>query len=66
MTIKNPTMRKLRNRGLQPIRYHNGQQWKHGFIVEEGQRGTMTVRLIGEDRNRKLSVAETRYVEEVK
>ena len=66
MTIKNPTMRKLLNRGLQPIRYHNGQQWMNGYIVSRDSRGTMTVRLIGENRNRKLSAAEARYVKELR
>lgn len=62
MHVKNPTMRKLRNRGLTPIRYHDGEQWRHGWIVKSGQRGTMTVRLIGNERNTRLSHNETRYV----
>ena len=63
MNIKNPTLRKLRNKGLVPIRYHDGSGNRHGWIVKEGQRGTMTVRLVGDERNRKLSGAETRYVQ---
>ena len=63
MGIKEPTLRKLRNRGLTPIRYHDGEQNRHGWIIQEGQRGTMTVRLIGNDRNTRLSRNETRYVQ---
>jgi len=61
-TPKNPTLRKLRNRGLIPIRYHDGEQNRHGWIVEERQRGAMTVRLIGDERNRRLTSNEARYV----
>jgi hypothetical protein len=62
MKIKNATTRKVRNRGLTPIRYHDGSGYRHGWIVQEGARGTLTIRLIGDERNRRLSRDEVRYV----
>jgi hypothetical protein len=61
--VKDPTLRKLHNRGLQAIRYHDGEQNRHGWIVRKGQRGVLVVRLIGDERNRRLSASESRYVE---
>lgn len=64
--MKTPTLRKLHNRDLTPIRYHTDDSHsavRHGWIVEQGERGTMTIRLVGEDRNRRLSRAEARHVE---
>ena len=69
--MKNPTLRKLRNRGLTPIRYTldpSGRDAgprlvRHGYIVRELPRGSLVVRLIGDERNRRLSPAERRYVE---
>lgn len=63
--MKHPTLRKLRNRGLTPIRYYTPlphAQFKHGWIVKRGARGALTIRLVGEDRNRKLSVEESATV----
>lgn len=61
--MKNPTLRKLRNRNLEAIRYHDGSAYRHGWIVEHRTRGALTVRLIGDERNRRLSRNEARYVE---
>lgn len=61
--MKNPTLRKLRKRGLTPIRYRSPLQVRHGYIVRELPRGSLVVRLIGDDRNRRLSSDEARYVE---
>jgi hypothetical protein len=63
--MKHPTLRKLRNRGLTPIRYHNGQQYVHGWIIEHGARGTMRVQIVGEERARRLSREEARYVKQL-
>ena len=63
--MKNPTMRKLKNRNLTPIRYNNGQQYKHGWIVKHRTRGALTVRLVGEERNRNLPASEARYVQAI-
>ena len=60
--MKAPTLRKLQRRGLVAIRYHDGSGYRHGWIVREGTRGTLVVRLVGDDKNRKLSREETRYV----
>lgn len=64
-TIKNPTLRKLRNRGLTPIRYHTPpprSEVKAGWIVRERPRGGLVIRLVGEDRQRTLPPAEVRYI----
>lgn len=63
--MKHPTLRKLRNRNLIAVRYHTPpphSQVQHGWIIEQGSRGSMIVRLVGEDRNRRLSCDEARYV----
>lgn len=62
MTTTNPTLRKLRKRGLIAIRYHDGSCYRHGWIVSEGARGTMVVHLLGDERNRRLNRNEVRYV----
>lgn len=63
--MKNPTTRKIRNRGLTPIRYWTGgyhSQVRYGWMVSEGKRGTMVVRLVGDSRNKRLTQEETRHV----
>lgn len=62
MRIKKPTLRKLRNRGLEPIRYHDATQYRHGWIVKRHRNGSMTVRLVGDDRNRKVKPEEVKYI----
>jgi len=62
--VKNPTIRKLRNRGLVPIRYQfpSAAGFAYGWIVAEGARGTLTIRLVCEERNRRLNRKDARYV----
>lgn len=65
MKIRQPTLRKLRNRGLVAIRYWTPPphaEVKHGWIVQERPRGGLVVQLVGEDRVRRLPPAEARYV----
>lgn len=65
MKIKNPTLRKLRNRGLVAIRYHKPpphSEVKHGWIIQERPRGGLVIQLVGEDRIRRIPPAEVRYV----
>lgn len=62
--MKEPTSRKCRNRGLTPIRYRGQDQVHHGWIVERRTRGALTIHIVGEDRNRRLSADEARYVTE--
>jgi hypothetical protein len=62
------TLRKLRKRGLVAIRYHSPpphSEFRHGWIVEEGARGTLRVQLVGEDRVRRLSADEARFVRRI-
>lgn len=60
--MRHPTLRKLRNRNLEPIRYHDRDEVRHGYIVERLPRGGLVIRLVGEDRNRRVSIKEARYV----
>lgn len=63
--MKNPTLRKIRNAGLVAISYHSGgyhSQHRHGWIVKDTGDGTLTVRLIGDEANTRLSAADARYV----
>ena len=64
--MKAPTLRKLRNRGLTPVRYRAPEGVRHGWILEERPRGGMTIRLVGEDRNTRLTADEARkYVTKI-
>lgn len=63
--MKHPTTRKLRNKGLTIIRYRTPPphaESRHGWIVENKPRGGMIVQLVGDDRRKHLTIAETRYV----
>jgi hypothetical protein len=63
--MKNPTFAKIRRAGLTPIRYHSGgahSQNRHGWIVKDTGNGTLIVRLIGDEFNRRLSRDDARYV----
>ena len=63
--MKDPTLRKVRARGLVAIRYHAGgyhSQHRHGWIVKDTGGGTMTIRLIGDEHNTRLSAADARFV----
>lgn len=44
--MRHPTIRKIRNRGLTPIRYWNGDRYQHGWITERKPRGGLTIMLI--------------------
>lgn len=63
--MKHPTLRKLRNRGLVAIRYRTPpphSEARHGWIVEERPRGGLVIQLVGEERHRRLTLAESQYV----
>jgi hypothetical protein len=64
--MRNPTIRKVLNRGWTPIRYWDGDQYRHGWIEEQRPRGGLVIRLInamGEPpTKRKLTVEEARDV----
>lgn len=67
--IRKPTLRKVRNRGLVPIRYHmydkRGKEitseFRHGWI-ESDDGEVMRIRLIGEDRVRRITGRDRAYV----
>ena len=66
--MRNPTLRKLRNRNLIPIRYRMPDPYneaRHGWIIEELPRGGLIIQLVGEDRKRRLSLDETKYVKRI-
>lgn len=60
--MKNPTLRKCRNRGLTAIRYKDGDCNRHGWIVEQLPKGKLRVQLIGDEHVRRLSADEARWV----
>ena len=63
--LHNPTLRKLKNRGLTPIRYHSPDGFYHGWVVERMPRGGMRLQLVGQDRITKLTADEAKYVTEL-
>ena len=58
--IKNPTTRKVKNRGFTPIAYHNGDGVYNGWIYKETPKFTFA-RFPGLGR-KKLEKSELRYV----
>lgn len=64
--IKNPTIRKIKNRGFTPIKYHMDKLGgvHYGWIVREDAK-TITIRLVGEEKNRKLKNKERKFITEL-
>ena len=56
--MKNPTLRKLRNRNLAAIRYHSKDEVRHGWIVQERPRGGLIIQLVGDERPTRISADE--------
>ena len=68
--IKDPTTRKVLNRGWKPIRYRlavgkNYDEVRHGWVVSEDEK-FIVVQLIGEERVRNLPVSEGRYIRDTR
>ena len=61
--IKNPTIRKVRNRGFQPISYHHDSGIHKGWIYKVGTKWTHArFPSLG---NVRISKTEMRYVKEL-
>ena len=60
--MKNPTFRKLKRKGLAPIRYRGPDQVHHGWIEKTGRKW-MYLRLIDRAPFRtRVPVAEIKYI----
>lgn len=58
------SIKAIERRGLRAVRYRTEDDVRHGWIVgEEGK--TVRVQLIGEERVRRVTGDERRYLEEV-
>ena len=62
--IRNPTVRKVRNRGYTPIRYRTANGCHTGWIIHQ-TRTKLIIRLVGEERNRRVDIGERRYMTEI-
>jgi len=60
--IREPTTRKIRNRGWTPIRYRTEDEVRHGWQIERDERA-IRIQLVGEDRARRLPLSEARFIE---
>ena len=61
--IKNPTIRKVRNRGFTPVRYHHESGFHDGWIYKVGTKWTYArFPSLG---NVRISKADMRYVKEL-
>lgn len=64
MNIKNPTLRKIRNAGLTPVRYRDESSVRHGWVVRE-ETGATVLRLIGDERNTVVRGPDRKHIEEI-
>lgn len=64
MRIKDPTIRKLRNRGLTPLRYQTNGGFYHGWIEKRGRK-KLRFYCIAMRRAITLPLAEERYMKEI-
>lgn len=70
--IDGPTLRKVRNRGWQPIRYRvsSGPKHKvptydearHGWIIQRLPDGGARLRLVGEETNWRVPASEMKWI----
>ncbi len=62
--MRNPTLRKCRNRGLTPIRYQLPEAggYRHGWLTGEETRTKVQVHLVGDEGNRWLSKGELQFI----
>jgi hypothetical protein len=64
--LKGPTTRKVLRRGWIPCRYRlagDHECVKHGWIVsEDPERKAVVIQLVGEDRRRKITGDERRFL----
>ena len=62
--IKNPTVRKILNRGFLPIscRFEN-EGTRYGWLIERTSNGGAVVRFPGDERARRLTASEARFIE---
>ncbi len=67
--MRHPTIRKIRNRGWTPIRYWDGDAYRHGWIEVRKPRGGMVIKLINAEgippTKRNLTIAEASNVIEI-
>lgn len=65
--IKDPTIKKIKNRGFKPIKYWIGGRYgavNYGWIVKEEAKFTI-IRLAGEEKNRKIKDKERKWITEL-
>ena len=65
--IKDPTIRKIKNRGFKPIKYHMGGRHecvRYGWIVKEEPKVTI-IRLVGDEKNRRVKGRDIKYITEL-
>lgn len=66
-SIKDPTTRKVRNRGFVPCRYRTGgdhSEVRNGWIIERTSSEAL-IRLVGEERNRRIRGIDLRHLVEL-
>ena len=62
--IKDPTIRKIKNRGFKPIRYWTGghhSEIRHGWLIREEPKVTI-IRLVGDERNTKVKGTDRKFI----
>jgi hypothetical protein len=61
--IKDPTIRKVRNRGFTPICYHTDMGYQNGWIYKEGRK-RLYIHLVSSG-NHRVPKSERRYMVEL-
>ena len=60
--MKEPTLRKVRNRGLQPCTYRNDEGLFNGWVVRTKRTGAVVVYLIAYGRELTIAGDDLRYL----
>ena len=62
--IKEPTIRKIKNRGWIPVQYHTETGFEYGWIIDETPK-YITIRMQGAEKNKRVPKKERRYMKEL-
>lgn len=63
--IKNPTVRKLKNRGLKPVWYRTNEGCFTGWVEKRGRKWMYFRFAADQTKRKRIPLSEERYMEEI-